>query len=386
MQPEPKPKIFTIVTRLNTGGSAVLTIILLREMRQFGFRTALVTGSCESDEGDMSFLLDSDDSVFRIPEMSRSVRPLRNIKALWRIWRLLRRERPEIVHTHTAMAGCLGRIAARLANVPIVVHTFHGNSLLGYFSPPVNRIFLGIERFLAKHTDAICVLSPQQANELAGEFALAPREKFHVISLGLDLDPFLAIEPTPLTDGILRVGWLGRLVPIKDVPLLVQIVDEAVARIPEIQFVIAGDGPDGPLIRNLAEKHPNNVVWAGWLEDVTEMIASCHIVLQTSRNEGTPVALIQAMAAGRPFVSTPVGGIVDMVEPPESKDGDVRWYSNAVLAPTRAEAFVSVLERFVAEPELIARMGADARVFAQAHYRKESLARNLDSLYRSLMR
>jgi glycosyltransferase involved in cell wall biosynthesis len=380
------PKILSIVTRLNIGGPAILTIMLTREMRSFGFQTALVSGSCEPDEGDMSFLLEPSDSVFWIPEMSRSVSPFRNLVALWRIWRVLRRERPSVVHTHTAMAGCLGRVAAMLANVPVVVHTFHGNSLQEYFSPLVNRVFLAIERALAKRTDAICVLSPQQADELSGKFRLAPREKFHVVPLGLDLDPFLAIEPLPAENGILRVGWLGRFVPVKNVPLLAEIVSEAVARIPGIQFVIAGDGADAAIVRDLVCRHPGSVVWAGWLKDVTSMIASCNVVIQTSRNEGTPVALIQAMAAGRPFIATPVGGVIDMVELPEfkSEDGN-QWFRNAVLAPGRAEAFVSVLERFQRQPELIAELGENARNFAQAHYRKEALASNLDRLYRGLM-
>ena len=380
------PKVLSIVTRLNIGGPAILTIMLVREMRPFGFQTALISGSCEPDEGDMSFLLEPSDSVFWVPEMSRSVSPVRNIVALWRIWRVLRRERPSVVHTHTAMAGCLGRVAARLANVPVVVHTFHGNSLQEYFSPLVNRVFLAIERSLAKRTDAICVLSPQQTDELSGRFRLAPREKFHVVPLGLDLDPFLAIGPLAVESGILRVGWLGRFVTVKNVPLLAEIVSAAIARIPGIQFVIAGDGGDAAIIRELVCKHPGSVVWEGWLKDVTSMIASCHLVIQTSRNEGTPVALIQAMAAGRPFIATPVGGVIDMVELPESRsDGGSQWFRNAVLAPATAEAFVVVLEQFQRQPELIAELGENARRFAQAHYRKEALASNLNRLYRELM-
>src|SRR5262245_5985011 len=134
--------VVRILTRLNIGGPAIHAITLTREMEQFGFSTILASGTCERGEGDMSYLLTNEDEIYWIPELSRSVSPVKNLVALCRIWRLLKRERPIIVHTHTAMAGCLGRIAAKAAGVPVIVHTFHGNSLQQYFSPLVNRIFL----------------------------------------------------------------------------------------------------------------------------------------------------------------------------------------------------------------------------------------------------
>src|SRR6185369_5516807 len=162
-----RARLVRIVTRLNVGGPAIHTTMLTREMQHFGFSTLLVSGSCEREDGDMSYLLGNEDLVCWIPELSRSVRPFRNFLALWRIWRVLRRESPLIVHTHTAMAGCLGRIAAKLAGVPIIVHTFHGNSLKQYFSPLASSVFLRVERFLATFTDAICVICEQQFHELS---------------------------------------------------------------------------------------------------------------------------------------------------------------------------------------------------------------------------
>jgi hypothetical protein len=194
------PKVVRVITRLNIGGPAIHTLLLTREMAALEYRTVLVAGSCEPQDGDMSYLLRAADSVRWVPELSRSVRPWRNLKALWRLWRLLRRERPAIVHTHTAMAGCLGRLAAVLSGAPIVIHTFHGNSLNEYFSRFQAGVFRRIEQLLARFTDALCVVSPQQATELSAKFHIAPAHKFHVVPLGLELDDYFALRPPPAAD------------------------------------------------------------------------------------------------------------------------------------------------------------------------------------------
>jgi glycosyltransferase involved in cell wall biosynthesis len=381
-----KVDIVQIITRLNIGGAATHVVILAREMDRFGFCTILTTGTCERDEGDMSYLLNEGDSVRWIPELSRSIHPLRNVVALWRLWRLLRRERPMIVHTHTAMAGCLGRVAAKLAGVPITIHTFHGNSLQEYFSPLTNRLCTTIERLLAKFTDVICVVAEQQVRELSDGFRLAPRHKFRVIPLGLDLDPYLRLQQVEVSPKPLRVLWLGRLVPIKGISLLRDVIEKSVGENLAVHFVIAGDGLEAHTIRSLALKYPNHVTWLGWQKDTAPVVASGHLLIQTSKNEGTPVALIQGMAAGRPFISTAVGGIVDMVEGMKCEmAGGCDGYSNAVLTPQDPEAFVAAFKEFIGKPHLLSEMGDKARAFAERRYRKEMLADNINALYQSLI-
>ena len=213
-----------VITRLNIGGPAIHTLLLTREMAALEYRTVLVAGSCEPEDGDMRYLLQPADSVRWLPELSRSVQPWRNLKALWGLWRLLRRERPVIVHTHTAMAGCLGRMAAVLSGAPIVIHTFHGNSLNQYFSRIRAGVFRRIEQLLARFTDALCVVSPQQATELSEKFHVAPLNKFHVVPLGLELDDYFALRP-PADSGPLTVGWFGRMVPVKNVALLAATIE-----------------------------------------------------------------------------------------------------------------------------------------------------------------
>jgi glycosyltransferase involved in cell wall biosynthesis len=361
-------------------------VLLTRELTGFGYRTTLVTGSCEAAEGDMSYILDASDPVSWIPEMRRSVSPSKNLRALARLWRVIRHERPDIVHTHTAMAGCLGRLAAMLAGVPIVIHTFHGNSLRGYFSPLAERVFLQIERLLAKRTDAICVVCEQQLTELSDTFRVAPRSRCHIIPLGLDLSPFLAIPPPVVSGGLLRVGWLGRLARVKNISLLLRIVEATLDRTKEIEFHVAGDGPESELIRSALGRFGSRLVWHGWQRNIVPLVENCHVLVQTSHNEGTPVALIQGMAAARPFISTAVGGLVDMVAGPALRIADgCSWYGNGVLAEPRPEAFAMALLAMRDAGDLLAGMGRQARLFASSKYSKETLLAALDSLYRKLL-
>ena len=335
----------------------------------------------------MSYLLRDDDPVHSIPEMSRSVSPWQDLRALIALYRFLRRERPSIVHTHTAKAGVLGRIAARLAGVPIVVHTFHGNVLSHYFSRPVSWAVRQIERALAHLSDGICVLAPQQAAELVERHHIASRDKVHLIPLGMDLDAFTVLGPAPRKNGAITVGWMGRFVPIKDIPLLLAVARETLRRTDRVRFLIAGDGPEAPLIKAMAEEFgPARFEWLGWREDVASVLAECDLLIQTSRNEGTPVALIQGMAAGRPFISTPVGGVVDMVTGAVRREQDgCRWFDNGVLATADPAAFASALCHLAENPAAIACMGQRGAEFACARHSLPTMLKSLDALYSALL-
>src|ERR1022692_2794883 len=362
-----RPKVVRVITRLNIGGPAIHTLLLTREMAALDYRTVLVAGTCEPEDGDMSYLLQAADSVRWVPELSRSVRPWRNLKALWRLWRLLRCERPTIVHTHTAMAGCLGRLAAVLSGAPIVIHTFHGNSLNEYFSRFRAGVFRRVEQLLARFTDALCVVSPQQARELSAKFHVAPAHKFHVVPLGLELDDYFGLRP-PTGTGPLTVGWFGRMVPVKNIELLTATIETALQRSPamrlalqrspDMRFVIAGDGPDRSALMRILDRFGGRVEWLGWQREILPAMARCDVVLQTSRNEGTPVALIQGMAAARPFVSTAVGGVVDMVTGSAQRaTGGARWYANGVLTEADATTLADALEALAKDRTLVSRMG-----------------------------
>jgi glycosyltransferase involved in cell wall biosynthesis len=381
-----KPDILRVLTRLGAGGPPIHAILLMRQMERYGYSTMLVAGRCDRADGDMSYLLGPDDSVCWIDEMSRAVSPWQDLCALVRLVRLMRRNRPSIVHTHTAKAGVLGRIAAKLTGVPVVVHTFHGHVLSHYFSPPVNWAIQMVERGLARWTDAICVLSQQQADAIADGYRIAPREKIRVVPLGMELSATVALPRAEDGQGLVA-GWLGRLVDIKDIPLLIEVMRETARRGANVRFVIAGDGPMRALVEAAAaELGADRCQYLGWQRDISSVLGLCHLLIQTSRNEGTPVALIQGMAAGRPFVSTPAGGVVDMVSGPMTREADgCRWFPNAVLAPADPGAFASTLCALAANQEAIHEMGDEAVRFATASYGETRLLESLDRLYTELL-
>jgi glycosyltransferase involved in cell wall biosynthesis len=385
-QAEEPVKVLTLITRMNLGGPASQVLGISEGLQARGYRTILAAGTCDEREGDVAAQLPPGAKITTVGAMSRAISPFRDLAAVWQAYRLMRRERPAIVHTHTAKAGLVGRIAASAARVPIVVHTFHGNSMSEYFSPAASTLMRGIERVLARLTDRICVVSPQQLEEISGRFKVASRAKMRVVPLGLDLRGELR-QPLPeLRDGVLTVGWLGRLVEIKGVPLLVAIIEEAVRRGLPIRFLVGGDGPKRALLCDAAARFgPGRLRWSGWERDVNAFLAGCHVLIQTSRNEGTPVALIQGMAAGRPFVSTAAGGVVDLVHgaAPRSEAG-CEWYSNAVLAEPSPAAFVDAFERFLSDPTLLRQMGSAARAFAAEQFHSDRLVADMDRLYREL--
>ncbi len=376
-----------LITRMNVGGPAHHVNVLSEGLEKRGYRTLLVTGVCEEAQGDMPASIEPGRNVFTLGRLSRSISPLRDLAAVWSAYRLMRRERPTIVHTHTAKAGMVGRIAARAAGVPVVLHTFHGNSLSGYFTPRTNALFCRIERLLARITDRICVVSDQQLEEISGRFAVAPPSKFQVMPLGIDLAAGLNL-PLPVVNGdVLNVGWLGRLVEVKGVPLLVSVIAEAARLGLPMRFIVGGDGPQRRLLKEAVERFgPERVVWSGWRQDVNAFLRECHVLVQTSRNEGTPVALIQGMAAGRPFVSTAAGGVVDLAcGAPWREECGGRWHSNAILAEPDPASFLHALERLRQEPAALHRLGDAARSFAVERFAAARLIADMDRLYRNLI-
>ena len=311
--PARRPRVLQIVTSLEAGGAPLAVLQLTRVLNGLGYDARMLTGTCDPDL-DMSYLLTEHDSVQRVPEMSRSLSLTSDLAAVWHLYRIMRATKPAIVQTHSAQAGALGRVAAWLARVPVVIHTFHGHVMCEYFPPHISLAIRLVERTLARLCDIICVLAPQQQHDLVQRFRIAPLRKLRVVPLGLDLEPFRKLAPTARTDGWLTVGWLGRMVEVKNLPLLIQVIEETFRRSDRIRFIVAGDGTERPFIEEATRRWgPDRLEWLGWTPDVQGVVARCDVLIQTSRNEGTPIALIQGMAAGRPFVSTPAGGVVDMV-------------------------------------------------------------------------
>jgi glycosyltransferase involved in cell wall biosynthesis len=269
-----------------------------------------------------------EDDVEIYGRLGRSLRPLRDLWCLLRLIGELISRPCDVLHTHTTKAGLLGRIAVLLSSFLLrlggcsrvkTLHTYHGHVFHGYFSPRCTWWVLQVERFLARSTDHIVVISESQGREI-GEALGLPQERLALVPLGLDLEPMLAVERKPVFDsdgGNFVIGWIGRMVPIKGIPLLLEIIAHCrehwrFSKRP--RFVIVGGGEMQEFFESelKARDLERLVDFAGWRMDMVEVLSGMDVVLNTSLNEGTSVALIEAQAAGVPVVATGVGGTVDV--------------------------------------------------------------------------
>lgn len=383
---ERRPLVMRIITRLAGGGPPVHATLLNRRIPEFGFDSVLVFGNCAESEKNMEYLLQPGDRIERVSELGAAPSPLHDLWALYKLWRLIRRHRPDIVHTHTAKAGFLGRVAAWLAGCPHVVHTFHGHVLEGYFSPRVNQAVQFAERSLGALSEALLTVSKQQADELSTRFAVAAEEKFHVVPLGLDLSPYLEMRAPNFQEPTLRLLWLGRFVPIKNLQLLLKIAALLQAKSMPVEITLAGEGPlKAEFAASVAELGLTNVNLLPWQDDIRPSIQNAHMLIMTSHREGTPLSLIQGMGAGRPFLSTAAGGTVDLGTGIPRLESSSWWYDNAVMAAANPESFCGVIEKLLQQRAWLERMSRNSREFAASQFSENRLAEDIAQLYSGLI-
>ncbi len=380
-------RVVRFVARLNVGGPAIHTILLTKFLSTSRFDSTLITGQISPTEGDMSYFAEEHGVVPQIiPELGREIQWRRDLIALWKMFRLLRKLRPTIVHTHTAKAGMLGRLAAKLAGVPCIVHTFHGHVFHSYFSPRKTRIFLEIERVLAHWTDAIITLSPAQRAEILS-YRIGTPDKVQAIGLGLELQKFVACKKLrgkirrelDIADETPLVGLIARLVPIKGLHYFLEAAASVLKHIPHAQFVIAGDGELREELEQLT-RHLNilnNVHFLGFRRDLPEIYADLDLTVLSSLNEGLPVALIEAMASGTPVVSTDVGGVGDLIQPERS----------GILVPAKnSEALAAGIGNALAlSPKKRREMGLSAQRSVYPKYHIDTLIHNIATLYENIL-
>lgn len=389
------PTIARIITRLNVGGPAIQAVLMTDEFRRRSYRALLLTGKVPPNEGSMEHLIEEKGiAAIRIDSLSRRISWRRDWMALLKLVQVLRREKPEIVHTHMAKAGALGRLAAMLSGVPIRVHTFHGNVFRGYFSPRMTRTFVRIERFLARHTDCIVAISESQKTELTENYRIVSPDKVVVIPLGLDLDRFL--ESSQRTGAIQSemdsdpetplVAWVGRFTAIKAPE---SFLDCAVQlRNSGARFVMVGGGELFEASRRrVQEQHLAKLIaLLGWRRDLPSIYADCRVVVCTSLNEGTPVALLEAMASARAVVSTDVGGVRDLMVGPALRVNRMEIFQNGILVGCRPGELADAVRYLLDHPERCHAMGRIGREFVRDRYSHHRLANDLERLYLSLAR
>jgi glycosyltransferase involved in cell wall biosynthesis len=385
-------RVLRIITRLNIGGPSIQAITLSERLADRGFQTQLIHGQLGAGEGDMGYLLSDRSLAEYLPTLRRPVMPASDMAALTSIHRILRRFRPTIVHTHMAKAGTLGRIATAIYNRTVsrperarVVHTYHGHVLEGYFSPAKTRLFIGIERLLASKTDRIVAISPHIRDELLHEYRIGRSEQYAVVPLGFDLAAFAAIDDEarqraraalniPLASHV--VSTVGRLVPIKQHRLFLETARLIAEKDPRALFLIAGDGELRQELEATAAALgvAGRTRFLGWRRDLATIYGASDVFLLTSRNEGTPVALIESLAAGVPGVSTDVGGVRDVL-------GAIGLLAAFDDAATLAFHVATLLE----DPEKRRNLGERGRRTVLARYSLDRLVTDIAQLSQELI-
>ena len=378
-----------VIARLNMGGPALHVSYLTEGLQTRGYDTTLVAGSLAHGESSMSFVAEElGVRIETVPQMHRDVSPLYDPLTVARLVKLIRTFRPHILHTHTAKAGTVGRVAAQLAGSakpPIVVHTFHGHVLRGYFNPATTAFYRKLEHEMAEHTTRLVAVSPEVRDDLV-ELGVAPAEKFSVIRLGIDLEQRAGASDRRaelrtllgVPDDVFVVGWIGRMTGIKRVPDVLESFRSLRARGVDARLCLVGDGPDRLQAEQIAHDLgiARDTFFIGYQRDVSAYYAFMDALLLPSGNEGTPVVAIEALAAERPVVATRVGGVEDVVA--DGVDG--------ILCPVGdTEALASALERLAPDPALRATMGAAGRERVVPRYRVSRLVDDVDALYRELL-
>ncbi len=385
-------RIMRLIARLNIGGPAIQTITLTRELEAFGYRTRLVRGAEDPDEGNMDYLAAERGVVpTLIPSMRRDP-GAGDLLALLRVVLLLWRDRPQIVHTHAAKGGTLGRVAVLIAFPlprwrPVVIHTYHGHSLTGYFSPRTAGVYRLIEKILARGSDVLLAVSPEVRDELIA-LGVAPSSKFRVMPLGFDLSSFTMDAERRERRREIRDQWgvgeeepvvtlIARLVPIKRVDRFLAVA-RRVSESCDARFVIVGDGELRAQLMASADAFAlgDRLIWAGFRRDIADVCFASDVVMLTSDNEGTPVSLIEAQAAAVPVVATDVGGVRSVV-----RVGESGW----IAPPPQVERLADAVLRLLRDQNLRAAAGTAGRAHVTSRYTLERLVSDHAALYDELV-
>ncbi len=387
-----------IINRLNLGGPAFHVAILSKYLQE-GFEVLLLAGTKQDSEESSDFIVKEMGLTFtRLKEMKRSINPFGDYRSYKEIRNIIKQFKPDIVHTHAAKAGALGRLAAYHEKVPGIVHTFHGHIFHSYFNPIKSKIFLWIEKYLAKKSSAIIAISERQKNELADHYKLCNPSKIKIIPLGFDLSRFREnIESKRidfrkkffLEDDEIAVGIIGRLVPVKNHTLFIN----SAARIlgnttKKVRFFIIGDGESRTALIKEASmlgidhsyypevKKKSDLIFTSWIKDVDVCVSGLDIVALCSFNEGTPVSLIEAQAGNKPIISTNVGGIENVV-----KDGETALLVNN----NDFNDFHKTLLKIIEDDELRTRLGKNSWEFVKEKFHFTRLIREMSDLYISIL-
>lgn len=380
-----KKKIIYFMSRFNIGGVALVVSISASHFNNEDYECYVLYGSLSESEGDMSYLAKENNlKLIKMETVVREISILGDIKSFINLYRFFKREKPDIVHTHMAKAGTVGRIAAWLAGVPQIYHTFHGHVFKGYFSPLKTKLIILIERFLALLSTKIIAISEIVKNDLE-EFKIAKSEKIELIPIAFD---FTKVIPRDEKKGLLKkdysisedktvVAIIGRLCPIKNHKLFFEIAKKVLSKTKKVQFVIVGDGELREDCKQMAldTGFEENITFTGFITDLQYIYGSTDIVLLTSLNEGTPVSLLEAMICRKLVLSTNVGGVSDFV-----KTG-----KNGYCLDFNPESFSDIIIDYIQFPDKYSELSENAYNDISESFDKNRLFRDLEKLYSNLL-
>jgi glycosyltransferase involved in cell wall biosynthesis len=392
------PKVLRILNRNNIGGP-VLNVCLLTKYLSPEYETLLISGPPLPDESEATEVFERFGvKPLYIKEMGRSFNFINDFKAFLKIRKIIREFKPDIVHTHAAKPGILGRLAAKMERVPAIVHTYHGHVFHSYYSPFITSLIIRAERFLGKLTHKIIAISDLQQNELCLKFKIAPNKKFEVVNLGLFLEPFQSkIEDKRrkfrdefnLKNDTIVISIIGRLVPIKNHKFFIEVVSKLIKLSEKsIKAFIVGGGEEQKNIILEIEKYglrifnkdepllEYDIVLTSWRSDIDTINAGSDIIALTSFNEGTPVSLIEAQACGRPVISTDCGGVHDSV-----RDG----VTGFVCPQGDLLFFTEKLEVLINNSEVRQKMGIEGQAFVSEKFSHVVLIQKINKLYNNLL-
>mgnify|MGYP001277030663 CR=1 FL=1 len=386
-----KIKVVRIINRFNLGGPTFNATFLTRFLSD-EFETTLIGGVPDKGEtNSLHILKEYGIKPIVLPEMSRAINISQEYRAYKKIKKILKEIQPDIVHTHASKAGFLGRMAAFSLRIPVVVHTFHGHVFHSYFGKFKTTFFKQIERYLAKKSTGIIAISALQKHELADVHKIVNQEKIKVIPLGFDLQKFQEgrIEKREavraqykLSDDEVAITIIGRLAPIKDHDYFLNVIEEVLKQTPqEIKVFIVGDGSEKNHIEDrvnkLNEAYPNRIMMTSWILDIATFIQGMDIVCLTSKNEGTPVSLIEAQAAGVPVISTDVGGVRDAME-----DGK----SGFVVKRENIETYIKNLRLLIEDDKLREKISIFGQKNATEKFGYQRLVLEMEDYYKELLK
>ncbi len=375
-------KILNIITRMNIGGASIHVVEISNLFNNEQYKSTVLYGNVESNEKDMLYLAKQYSfPLINLPSMGRSINPLLDMKLIWEVYRVIKQVKPDIVHTHTAKAGFTGRIAAKLAGVPVILHTFHGNNFRGYFGNVMSTVSILTERLLAMISTRIIAISEQQRDELL-RYRIAKPDKLRIIHLGFDMSKIQAREADKgsfkdayrIKPEQPLIAFVGRLTSIKNPFELLKIAQKVLAQRKDAVFAYVGDGEMAEELKAEVRRlgFQESVIFTGFIKDLKPLYADADILLLTSLNEGTPVAIFEAMANRVLVIASKVGGIPNLI---------TNGKSGFLHAPKDTDAFSESILSFLADPSAFDIITENALQKITSDYSIQRLQQELESLF-----